>query len=238
MYWLYTKAFGYFSDAFLPISEYIINKILKYNKPYLKIPVLADYSNKPEIIARENYYLYCVSANYYRVILPLIDAYNIYRTNFNGNNKLILVLGGTEINFKRVCDYINNIKLEPFIITKRQIPYNELLDLYRKAQALLIPLDPLNEQDHARFSQKIAEYLSVGTPVLSNNVGEISFYFKDKENIVLAEYSKEGFAESMKWFDDNSDLIDKIGLAGYYLGKEKFNYSLCGKELHNFLLTI
>lgn len=236
--WLYAKTFGFFTSAILPVSEYIIKKTKHFKKPFLKVPILADFSICPMKIEKEPFFLYCVSANYYRVILPLIEAHNIYRDKYNGINKLLLVLGGTDSNYKKILRYINENKLDTYVITKRQIPYSELLDLYRKAKALLIPLDPNSEQDYARFSQKIAEYLSVGSPIISTNVGEIPYYFKDKENIIISEYTKDGFAKSMKWVDNNPEKTTMIGLAGYNLGKENFNYITCGKNLHDFLLSI
>lgn len=40
------------------------------------------------------------------------------------------------------------------VIFKHQIPYEELMDIYKSSLGLLIPLDPDSVQDKARFSQK------------------------------------------------------------------------------------
>ena len=70
-------------DGILPISEYIINKIRHFNKPYIKVPVLADFDESDNLEAEQrcaeekSFFLYCVYAAYTRVIYFIIDAYAI-----------------------------------------------------------------------------------------------------------------------------------------------------------------
>lgn len=235
--WLYSHTFAYFADSVLPISEYIIQKISHFKKPYHKLPILGDFSKKTNLeIPKTNSVVYCVSADYYRVILPIIDAYSQYKNEVPNPFDLILVLGGTDNGVKVVSNYIKENQLLESIIIKRKIPYEELMNLYKSAQALLIPLDPQSEQDKARFSQKIAEYLSTGTPVISNNVGEIPFYFKDREDIVLCDYSQEGFVSAFTWISEHQNEAQKIGINGFKTGEREFNYIIEGKKLHDFLI--
>lgn len=233
--WLYTKTFGYLSDAILPISEYIKNKIIHFNKPYLKIPIIADFDNCFNKRSQESsFFLYCVGASYFRVIKTIIESYRMYK-NGGGRNCLFLVLSGTENNILLVKKYIQDKGLIQNIKVFTQLPYSELLNLYSEANALIIPLDPTSEQDQARFSQKISEYLSTGTPIISNNVGEIKFYFKDRYNILLCEYSIDGFKNIFTWIDTHTQEAILIGQRGYELGKKEFNYRKYGKLLHVFL---
>ena len=113
-----------------------------------------------------------------------------------------------------------------------------LMDLYANALALIIPLDPGNIQDEARFSQKIAEYLSSGSPIISNNVGEIRYYFKDKENIILCDYDIDGFVEVFKWVTRNPDKAKQIGVNGLNLKKKEFDYRELGDRLHKFMQSL
>lgn len=128
--------------------------------------------------------------------------------------------------------------LQGHIDIKSRLPYSELYYEYLTASALLIPLDPDSEQDKARFSQKIAEYLSTGTPVISCKVGEIPYYFEDRKNMIFADYTIEGFADSMLWIQNNEGKARSIGNAGFQTGVKFFDYKLFGNKLHEFLQNI
>lgn len=234
---LYSFLFGYSVDAILPISEYIIQRIQKFNKPYLKVPVEADYASIPNLEPRKRYFLYCVTAEYLRVILMVLGGFKEFSKS-NPEYKMILVLAGHEHSINAVYKSIKELRLSDSVEIRHKIPYTELVELYRTASALIVPLDPDYKQDEARFSQKIAEYLSSGTAIISNNVGEVRHYFKDKENILLNEYSEEGFCRSFVWVASNPQEAIRIGHNGYKVGQNNFDYRICGKQLHNFLGNI
>jgi len=235
--WLFAKTFGYMADGILPISEYIIHKIKHFNKPYLKIPILADYNVFPNPYTNNkdnsNYLLYCVYSLYTKQIFMIINSYRYYLAN-NNTFKLYLILSGPNEAQNTIKNYIEKEKLENNIKIRQSIPYDELFELYCNAKALIIPLDPDEEQDKARFSQKIAEYLSSGTPIISNNVGEIKYYFKNMENIILCQYETKSFAEAFKWISKNKEKSKEIGINGFYLGQQEFNYKYYGKRIIEF----
>lgn len=233
----YADVFGYSVDAILPISEYIIEKIQKFKKPYLKVPVEADYSMTISQADKDAFFLYCVSAEYLRVIKMVLNGFKAF-VNVNSDYRMVLILAGGKSAIRAVCDTIGTMGLADVVIIKHKIPFDELLCLNKSASGLVVPLDPYFEQDKARFSQKIAEYLSSGTVIISNNVGEVKHYFTDKENIILCDYSSDGFCGAFQWIADNPSLSEKIGVNGFELGKRNFDYRLCGRQLHDFLLEI
>ena len=230
---IYSNIFGYLSDGIFPISEYIIAKIQKFHKPYLKVPVLADFSN---FVQREkkDFFLYCVYAAYTRVIYMIIDSFAVFCQN-NHSENLVLVLSGTEEEKENVHKYIASKNLCNRVYIKSHIPYSELLLLYQEALALIIPLDPQSEQDKARFSQKIAEYVSSGTPIITNNVGEISYYFKNEENAIICNYSVDGFEKAYKWVCDNKTKSMIVGKNGFEVGKTFFDYKKIDKKISECL---
>ncbi len=236
---LFSLTFGYMVDGILPISEYIIKHIRHFKKPFIKLPILADFQVELSSHTDEsNYFLYCVNAYYTRVIYMIIDSYKMY-LNELGNKSFILILSGSFEQISIVNEYIKSSSIEKNIILKYNISYESLLKLYRNADALLIPLDPINKQDQARFPQKVAEYLSSRTPLISNLVGEIEYYFTSGENIIIAPvYTVEGFCLAFKWVDNNPQKANIIGLNGYNLGMKFFNYIENGKNVHDFLLKI
>ena len=115
--------------------------------------------------------------------------------------------------------------------------YNNLLEEYRRGLALIIPLDPYYDQDKARFSQKIAEYLSTKSAILTNKVGEINCYFKDDE-IITCEFNKESFAKTFKWIELHPEECKTTGIKGFERGNKEFCYKIVGKKLYYFLDSI
>lgn len=235
---LYTRTFGYFIDGAFPISEYIINKMEHFKKPYYKVPAIADFSVVPiEYSNRDSgFFVYCASANYSRVANLIIESYYEYRQN-NGKFALKMILSGTEKAINDIKNVASKLSIDSFVSFYSKIPYEELLHYYRNAAALLIPLDPNYEQDTARFPQKIAEYCSMARPIITTDVGEVDFYFSD-DNSIKAAFTKESLAEKMKWVEDNEENAAIIGENGYLLGLKEFEFRGCGKKMYNFLNSL
>lgn len=235
---IYARTFGIGIHGILPISHYIWQRAEHFGKPMLMTPILAEYPQQIPAVCKEDKFVYCVYSCYYRVITMVIDGYKEYKNLTDKPYGLTLILSGPAPQIEKVQDYIHEVKLTEDVTIKTKLPYIELLHTYQEARALLIPLNPDCEQDHARFSQKIAEYLSSGTPVISNNVGEIPYYFENGRNMILADYSAKGFAKSLKWVQDNPDKAEEIGINGFKLGISEFNYDAFGKKLDVFLQSI
>lgn len=235
---VYAMTFGRGIHAILPISHYIWDKCEHFGKPMLMTPILGEYPNEVIKERKEKSFVYCVYALYYRVIIMIVDSYKEYCNVSKDPYGLTLVLNGTLDQVNRVRAYIDEAALSCRIEIKTKLPYLELIRTYRAASALLIPLDPDYEQDHARFSQKIAEYLSSGSPVISNAVGEIPYYFENGKDMIITSYSVKGFSESFKWVQENPEKSTEIGLRGFETGKAVFNYQTFGKKLSSFLKTL
>lgn len=234
---IYSKIFGKFADAILPISEYIIKKIEHFKKPYFKLPIIADFGEEYECTPKsENNFVYCASVYYVRIIKMIINAYAIYKEK-GGEIKLTMILNGPENVKQDIAKYIEEKELSERIVIKSKLPYKELINEYLNAKALLIPLDPNYEQDEARFSQKIAEYLASRRPIITNNVGEIKYYFK-KDEAIICDFTEDAFAKTFKWVEEHKEECDVIGENGYRRGVVDFNYKSKGVELYNFLLKL
>lgn len=232
----YSLIFGYMVDGILPISEYIIKKINRFDKPYLKVPIEGDFSTYPSIKEKDKCFLYCVSAGYSRVISIVVDGFVAFvKNNANNNFKLILVLSGRDWEIDIIKRMIIEKEITNNVIIEQKVPYKKLMSMYSSSSGLIVPLDPDNEQDKARFSQKIAEYLSSGSIVISNPVGEIPFYFESGKDMLLCDYSLDGFCNSFEWIAGHPLESIQIGLAGFAKGKEYFDYNIQGKLLHDFL---
>lgn len=237
--WIYSYTFGYFVNGIMPISRFLQKKSAHFKRKSLLLPILAEYSRDVhvplnETDVKESYFLYCAYAAYKHAIKFIVDTYEEYRKQ-GGKQNLILVLSGSPHDINRVQGRIYKKKLSNYIKIKSKLPYTELLENYKKAIALIIPLDPNSLQDRSRFSQKIAEYISSYRPIITSNVGEIPYYFKNNKNAFIVEdYSHHGYASKMIDVENNIELANIVGSNGRKVGEENFNYNIYGSKLHTF----
>ena len=243
-YWLSDNLFGYFIDIVFPISQYIKKKCLKFKKPIFKIPILADfhinYSNQHAFpYDSQHYFLLCSTLAYIENITLVIDAFNILSKDNSAHQIFLkLVLSGSKDKMEFIKQYISQNCTHSKVQIYNQIPYDELMSLYKNADGLLIPLQD-TIQDKARFSQKIAEYLSTQNPIITNNIGDIKMYFKDRYNAYIAKsYTKEAFAEIMSEIIQNPNEAKEIGKKGYKTGLNNFDNIRVCKDLSNFISTL
>ncbi|SHE77460.1 Glycosyltransferase involved in cell wall bisynthesis [Bacteroides luti] len=235
-HYLNDRTFGYFVDGILPISHFLMDKISHFHKPFFLLPILADYDFVPNIQQpQSDYFLYCGVCGYYRVISTIIKSFAHF-VQKGGRQNLILILSGDK---RLIENDINACNLSERVTIMQNVTYLELLQLYSNSLALLIPLSPSSLQDKARFSQKIAEYLSSSRPIITVNVGEIPYYFEDKRNaFVLNELTDNSLCEAMLFVAAHLSLADEVGANGYKTGKESFNYLTVCEKLHNYLSII
>jgi glycosyltransferase involved in cell wall biosynthesis len=224
-------------DAVFPISEFLIDHIKKVSpgKKYLKIPGLTDFEkyNDIEILQDQKYFLFCGDAVYKEIIQFIIDSFG--QLNNNTSIFLYLVINGDENNIIEIKKYISNHLQKEKIKLFSKLTEKQLFTYYKNAIALLIPLRP-TFQDIARFPHKTGEYLASGNPVISTNYGEVKYYFKDMENMLLADsYDINLFAEKMQYVIDNPIQAKQIGISGQSVASRIFDYRNMAPVINNFL---
>ena len=223
-----------FVDCIHPISHFLKDYNCRFKKPMIIVPILADYSKtKLEKDSKEQYFAFCGSGLYFLRNAILIESFKLVQKKYP-NIKFKLVLGQLGSFKNQINNMISECGLSESIVQLTGIPQKELYDIYTNAIGLLIPLDPDNLQDKARFSQKIAEYVSCRRPIITSPVGEIPYYFKDKQSAIIADYTPEAYAEAMEGLITNLELADRVGQGGYDVGSEYFNYLNIGKTLFDF----
>jgi len=157
-----------------------------YKTDIVQIPILTDVNEAAfaDEEKKNNYVLYAASPAYDDAMNFIFDAMDIvwgkdpkcslYLTGFNQDDESGK-LAAEEIRKRytddrvRICGYLKR---------------DALLHYYSGARALLIPLfDDIRSV--ARFPTKIGEYLASSVPIITSNVGEISYYFKDGKMLIL-----------------------------------------------------
>ena len=219
-YQLYDRYAARFCDGVIAISEFLKDAAVKVNPriKFFKIPPICDFEYFETIQPKAFHkctLLYCGSISYREVVEFIVNAYN--RAEISEKCDLVLILSGNE-------DAIEQMRLmcNDNIIIVSKLPYDKLISYYKGATALLIPLmDKTSEI--ARFPNKIAEYLASRGIIVTTNIGEIPYYFKDGENAVVANSCDvESFSEKMKSIIDEVDVTTVKGNA-YKTGKKFFS---------------
>lgn len=233
---VFDSLFGYFCDFILPISHLLQQRCIKYKRPMLLTPVLSVVNRNVEKKSVGNYFMYCGSLAYKRIIEYILYAFKIFSKKNTEN--LILVLSGEYEDMQIIQSLIIKLKIEERVIIKEKLPYDSLLQLYSQALALLIPLDNSNLQDQARFSQKIAEYTSTGRPIVTNNVGEIPYYFNSKSAYILDNLEVNKLASLLNEIASNKNIASEIGYNGFKVCEKYFDNIKYTHKLLNFIAKI
>ena len=106
----------------------------------------------------------------------------------------------------------------------------ELLALYERAHALLIPLFD-DQRSRARFPTKIGEYLAAARPVVTNSVGEIPRYFTDGvDAIVCPPGDPVAFGRAIADLLSDPARAALIGRRGRRVAETRFHYAALRRD--------
>ena len=227
-------------DCNFLISEYLNDHVKKIapGKKNLKIPGLTDFDKYACVngTQSDSYFLFCGDATYKEIVFFIIDSYALIRDTTA--YYLYLVVSGRPSNIEQVKNYAEKLNNAGRIKIFSNLTEIDLYSKYKNAKALLIPLRP-TIQDAARFPHKTGEYMASGNPVISTKYGEMKYYFKDKEDILLADnYDKNLFAEKMQFIIDNPEESKVIGAEGRKKAVELFEYKTQSSRINSFLESL
>ncbi len=236
------------ADAVLPISSFIENEIKEMATakgkvlPSLKVPILIDiekYEKQPQSKTndRENYMLYCGSFAYMdiaRIVVDIVHTLHILDMN------LPVIFTGKE-NARRLSElqrYADQKGVLQLFTFTGYVDESELHRLMRHALCLLAPL-PENPQSESRFSTKIGYYLASGTPVVTNNVGDVGDYLHDGENAyVTSRCDASLFATKITDIIADPSAAECVGRAGQSLAFDTFHYTKACSGLSDFFRQV
>lgn len=229
-----------FCDGVIGISEFLMAEIRKKKPqlPMIKIPAICDFRDFEIIEAAKldyKYFLYCGTINYTPVIDFVLAFFEKVRDENLYNGKLMYIIGGNSPkNFAAIEAAFKNSKYSSDIILYKNMPYNNIIPLYKSADLLIIPLRN-NIQDIARFPHKVSEYTASGRPLISSKIGELKYYFKDKESALLADdYDIDMYVDALRQMKQNNLSFDDIGRKGYEVGYNNFHYTSNVEGIKNF----
>lgn len=229
-------------DGAIAISEYLKNYLARKNPdlPIIKVPALCDFDEFASITPAANtdgpYLMYCGTIDYYQVIEFVVDLFGRLRKEGLFSGYLLLVVsGGNEDKMTALKTMITAKSLGQYAQIKSNIEYSDLINFYRNAKMLLVPLRN-TLQDIARFPHKIGEYTAAKRPVVSTDIGEPAYYLDDMQSALLAdEFNLDAYCDKLRTVIANDNLLNEIGSNGYRVGFEHFHYKNYEAPLFEFI---
>jgi glycosyltransferase involved in cell wall biosynthesis len=115
---------------------------------------------------------------------------------------------------------------------------DDLLALYGRAHALLIPLFD-DTRSRARFPTKIGEYLAAGRPIVTTAVGEVASCFSDGvDALICPPGDPRAYGEKIAAVFADGAAAAAIGRAGRRLAETRFHYGLYSETLLRSFATV
>ena len=69
-------------------------------------------------------------------------------------------------------------------------------------------------------------------------MGEIPYYFKNQESAYITEYSVDGFYKAMNGAMEDRETANKVGHAGFMVGREHFDSKVNAGKILDFIAPI
>ena len=135
-------------------------------------------------------------------------------------------------------DLVTRLDIEERVFFLGQLSRNEV-PVYLTNAKILTLARPTSMVAEAGFPSKHTEYLATGLPVVVTDVGEISLYLRDKENVFLSEpNSIEAFATKLEFVLCHYNFARKVALKGQELTNTVFNYNFQAKRMREFVISL
>ena len=201
----------------------------------LEVPILVDVAEQtPGIPSPHNTpnVLFAASPGYRAATRFIFDAMETVWADYPDCRLLIT---GTRPGD---ADWLVDYRQDPRVRLTGRVPRHELLELYSRANALLVPLFD-DTRSRARFPTKIGEYLASGRPIVTNTVGEIPRYFEDGgSGFLCAPGDPVAFGRKICEALADPGRANSVGAAGRRLAESTFDYHLYGVRLLAFMHEI
>lgn len=232
---LYDKYIPKLCDGIIPISVFLDNKIKEINPlaKTIKVNPLCDFKFFSSVTPKQldkPYLLYCGSITYFDAIDLVSRAYN--DSCISKMKDIVFVLSGSKDRIKEFADK------NPNYIILSKLEYNDLIAYYKGAFALLIPLQN-KITDIARYPNKVGEYLASNGLIITTDVGEISYLFKDGINAIVAdEFDVSQLTKKMNDLELGNYNISTIKDNAYEIGLQYFDIVSYRMRMNVFLRSL
>ena len=217
------------SDKLIVFSNYIKSRYLEKKYPEKDIlvqPNLTDFDFW-NLNQDGSSYTIGYSGTPYKKdgIEDLLTAISILRKKNIDVNAVII---GDVVNEKSIIPslkgFCEKLGIEKSVTFTGLVLLEEVRDWLNKCQILAITR-PNIVQTVAGFPTKLGEYFACKKVVLSTRIGDVSQYFRDRNEIVFAESgNSQSIADGIEWILENQESGRKIALNGNRRAAELLSY--------------
>ena len=164
----------------------------------------------------------------------LLDSFIIFGSR-NENVSLKLYGACSERRLSILKEKVRTAGMESRVTFYGFVSEKVLLESVRAASLLTIPKSD-NLQNRGNFPSKLGVYLATGVPVLASDVGSISMYFRDGEDIYLVKSDDiNAFAEKLDYIFSHEEESKEIGKRGKENGYRLFSCKYQSERIAGFL---
>lgn len=213
-------------DCVFPISTFIKEYLDKKHIRSLCIPCMAnpyEYGQEKRTRYAKRKFIYPAMGKMKDSLSAILGAFN-YLTIDEIQKMEFHITGLKE---KKVKEYIKNWdEVKNSIVIHKWMEYEELIDLYRHCDFMLLARD-VNQMTLANFPSKVPEVMCFGVVPIVSRVGDYTkFYLVDKVNsIVVDGCSGKLFAKAISEAINLTDNeVEKLSSDAMKCAKEKFWY--------------
>lgn len=173
------------ADGFVSISRLLDEHNKSFGRPSVRIPTIIDVLNARCNLScsnSKNMIIYAGSlgnskeflAPAIKILAENLDFQNKIQFHIYGPNrqKVLANIGGDEQLLYKAGDSV---------VIHGRVPQKEIHEIMMKADFQLF-IRPLRRSSDAGFPTKLGESMTAGTPVITNNTGDIGLYLKDGYN--------------------------------------------------------
>ena len=231
------------ADGFISISRLLHSHNSKLNKFSVRIPTILDTYNivtRTRIVSDKISLIYTGRPGRSKeLLMPIMKAlisnpkfYKNITFHIYGPDLLHILYN---INFN-IFLLIRSLKC---IVAHGNITQEKIFDKIKEADYQIF-LRPNRRSSNAGFPTKLAESMSVGTPVISNDTGDISLYINNGVNgFLLKDNSVDSVVDVLnKIMSINLKEREKIRQNARMTAEQYFDYKKYKEPIKNFLLNI
>lgn len=240
-YFMLNNIFPYF-DGFITISESLKQLVEQHNHKYnctLKVPILVNTdttSNNAKNINIDTPFIFHSGSLYEQKdgIVKMLTAFAIAKQEIR--NLKFYLTGKLEQtrDEKKIKATISQYNIEKDVVFLGYLD-NDTLHSYQKSCTLMIIYKYDTLQNKYCFSTKLGEYLTFAKPIILTNIGEATYYMKDRENAFIIDWEDtKKIADCIIEIINNPQLATKIGIAGRETCRKEFNYLIHAKKMIEF----
>lgn len=192
--------------------------------------------NKNNVLVKKDYFVYVGgSGGIERDSLEsMVIGFHLFLNKHPGFEfHIIGPLDKKNKNVIKVTDYVNKNKLRKSVLFKGIFKSDEIPKILQEATGIV--MTPQENFKSGGFPTKLGEFLASGTPVITTNISEISFYLNESNSFIISPGETKHIAKEMENIILNPIKAQIIGSEGQKTANRYFNAETYIKELKHFL---